>query len=325
MKRPRTDIRTPVPPAPMLATAGQPPVGDDWIVEPKFDGARCAARIGGGRAELFSRQANNVSAAFPDVVSGCSALSGRDVILDGEIVVLDDRTRPSFQLLQRRLPVARPPQSLQRRLPARLVVFDVLHLDGHDLTSLPYRERRGILQDLDFAVAAPALSMSPAWAGLDGRDVLKAMVDAGMEGVVCKRAGSSYWSGRRSRQWIKTPYRHSGHFVVGGYAASAAGAVNALLVGAYDQAGHLTYCGTVTIGFTDRARRDMGAALAQLRRVVSPFRSVATSLDESRICWVEPLVVGRVEFREYTGRLRHAAWKGVVAVDADAVCVPALT
>lgn len=309
----------------MLATAGQPPVGDDWIVEPKFDGARCAARIGGGRAELFSRQANNLSGAFPDVVSGCAALTGRDVILDGEIIVLDDRTRPSFQLLQRRLIAARPPQSLQRRLPARLVVFDVLHLDGHDLTRLPYRERREILEDLDFALASPALSASPAWPGLDGRDILKAMVDAGMEGVVCKRAGSSYWSGRRSRQWIKTPYRHSGHFVVGGYVASATGAVSALLIGAYDQAGDFMYCGTVSTGFTNRARRDLGAALAQLQRLASPFSSAGASLDENRICWVEPLVVGRVEFREYNGRLRHAAWKGVVDVGADAVCVPALT
>ena len=173
-------------------------------------------------------------------------------------------------------------------------------------------------------MASPVLSTSPAWPGLDGRDVLHAMVDAGMEGVVCKRAGSSYWSGRRSRQWIKTPYRHSGHFVVGGYAASAAGAVNALLVGAYDQAGDLTYCGTVTIGFTNRARRDVGVALAELRRGGSPFRSVGASLDESRICWVEPVVVGRVEFREFTGRLRHAAWKGVVDVDADAVRLPSV-
>ena len=163
------------------------------------------------------RPLENLSAFFPDVASACSALGHRDAILDGEIIVMDDHGRPSFQLLQRRLQTPRPGSTLQRRLPARLVVFDVLHLDGFELTRQPYRERRHILQDLDLEVSTPGLATSPAWFGVDGTDVLKAMVAAGMEGVVCKAIGSSYQAGRRSRQWIKTPYRHSGHVVVGGY------------------------------------------------------------------------------------------------------------
>ena len=102
----------------MLATAGQPPgFGDDWVVEPKFDGARCAARIGSGRAELFSRRANNLTGFFPDVVTGCLPHAHRDAILDGEIIVLDDRARPNFQLLQHRLHTPRPSGTLQRRPP----------------------------------------------------------------------------------------------------------------------------------------------------------------------------------------------------------------
>jgi bifunctional non-homologous end joining protein LigD len=308
----------------MLATAGQPPLGDQWVVEPKFDGARCGVRIGAGRAELFSRQANNLSAFFPDVVSTCSALGHRDAILDGEIIVMDDHTRPSFQLLQRRLQTPRPGSTLQRRLPARLVVFDVLHLDGFDLTRQPYRERRDILQGLDLEASTPGLATSPAWFGVDGTDVLEAMVAAGMEGVVCKAIGSSYQAGRRSRQWIKTPYRHSGHVVVGGYVAAAGDTVGALLVGAYDVAGDFIYCGTVSTGFTQRARRELRSKLSRIGRSTSPFQAGLVA-DDSRVQWVDPHVVGRVEYREFTARLRHPAWKGVVDVDAAAVCLPAVS
>ena len=306
----------------MLATAGQPPVGD-WVVEPKFDGARCAARIGGGQVELFSRQANNLSTYFPDVVAGCAVLAHRDVILDGEIIVLDERTRPNFGLLQRRLHTPRPATALRNRHPARFVAFDVLHLDGRDLTALPYRDRRGILESLAVGGATPELATSPAWVEVDGREILEVMAEAGMEGVVCKAPGSSYRAGQRSRQWIKTPYRRSARVAIGGYFASGSMSVGALLVGGYDCEGDFIYCGTISVGFTARARRDLRARLAPLRQNTSPFRSAEPVVDDvQRVCWVRPHVVGRVEYREFAGRLRHAAWKGVVDADAGDVGVP---
>ena len=260
---------------------------------------------------MFSRRATNLSAYFPDVVSGCSLLDNRDAILDGEIIVLDERMRPNFGLLQRRLQTPRPPSALQRRRPARLVVFDVLHLDGRDLTGLPYRERRGVLEGLSLSALSPALATSPAWLGVDGREILLAMADAGMEGVVCKAQGSIYRAGHRSRQWIKTPYRHSGHFVVGGYSASRAGSVGALLVGAYDAAGNLTYCGTVSVGFTDRARRDLASRFAPMQRDTSPFDFTDIAAGERGVCWVEPVVVGRV----VTARPdAYSVWSSIFAV-----------
>jgi bifunctional non-homologous end joining protein LigD len=110
--------------------------------------------------------------------------------------------------------------------------------------------------------------------------------------------------------------------VVGGYFASGTGSVGALLVGAHDATGDLTYCGTISVGFTDRARRGLGFRLARMRQEASPFRLTDLAVDDRRACWVEPVVVGRVEFREFTGRLRHAAWKGVVDVDARGVSLP---
>lgn len=321
--RPSIDLRTPVLPAPMLATAGQPPgFGDDWVVEPRFDGARCAARIGTGRAEPFSRRANNLTGFFPDVVTACLPHAHRDAILDGEIIVLDDRARPNFQLLQHRLHTPRPSGTLQRRLPARFVVFDVLHLNGRDLTGLPYRERRAILEGLDLNGATSEVAASPAWFGADGKEILQAMVDVAMEGIVCKALGSSYRVGQRSRHWIKTPYRRSGHFVVGGYFARGTDSVGALMVGAHDEDGDLIYCATVSVGFTARARRDLGSRLSPLQRASSPFCSTNLVTDDGRLRWVEPIVVGRIEFREFTGRLRHAAWKGEVDVDPSEVSLP---
>ena len=95
--------------------------------------------------------------------------------------------------------------------------------------------------------------------------------------------------------------------------------MGALLVGAHDATGDLTYCGTISVGFIDRARRGLGFRLARMRREASPFRLTDLAVDDRLACWVEPVVVGRVEFREFTGRLRHAAWKGVVDVDARGV------
>lgn len=305
----------------MLATAGSPPGGDGWVVEPKFDGARCITLVDAGRTELFSRQATNLSPYFPEVARGCSALGDRGAVLDGEIIVLDEDTRPNFQLLQRRLSTPRPKAALQRRLPARLLVFDVLRLDGRDLTGLPYRERRDILETLALGQLTPELATSPAWFGVDGNDVLQAMVAAGMEGVVCKGVESSYQVGRRSRQWVKTPHRRSGQFVVGGYLAATADTIGALMVGAHDAAGDLTYCGTVSIGFSQRARRELRSQLSRIGRSASPFQAGLVA-DDSRVHWVEPLVVGRVEYREFTVRLRHPAWKGVLDVDAFNVRVP---
>ncbi|EFG79742.1 DNA polymerase LigD, ligase domain protein [Mycobacterium parascrofulaceum ATCC BAA-614] len=311
----------------MLAMAGQPPCGPEWVVEPKFDGARCAARVGAGRVDLFSRHFTNLSASFPEVMKGCTALGRRGVILDGEIIVLDDKGRPSFELLQRRLRVARPPASLTKRLAARLVVFDILYLDGQDLTGMAYRDRRAALQALGADDLAIELATSPAWSDVDGAQVLAAMVDAGMEGIVSKDVTSRYRVGRRTRQWIKTPHRCSNHFLIGGYTLSrgSSASVGSVLVGAYDPGGVLAYCGRISVGLGQQARRDLHARLSGLHQTVSPFGLIDHHGHDDGVLWVRPVVVGRIEYREFVGgRLRHAAWKGVADVNAGDVCLALL-
>lgn len=319
----RLAVGTPVPPAPMLATAGPVPTGDGWAYEPKWDGARCACRTA-GKTQLFSRNAINLSSSFPEVLEACSdALRMRGAILDGEVIVLDRRMRPNFQLLQRRLHVSRPARSLSARLPATLVVFDVLHLDGQDLTPLPYRDRRAALEDLPFAGAGGRVVPSPAWTNIDGAAVFDVVQSMGLEGVVAKAVTSQYQAGRRSRFWVKTPVRRSGHFVVCGWmpSASRADAVGSLLVGAYGVGGALVYCGHVMSGLSDRTRRALYAALSEIGCDASPFGGRPDARDHL-VRWVKPLLVGRVEYREFTGRLRHAAWKGAAAIDPMLAVLP---
>lgn len=311
----------------MLATAGAPPSGPDWVIEPKFDGARCVTRIDEGRVDMFSRRSTNLTASFPELAEACSALRSRGAILDGEIIVLDRQGQPRFSLLQRRLHVGRPAKSLLSGLRASLMVFDVVYLDGRDLTGLPYRERRAVLESLQLEEVAPVLATSPAWPGMDGHEVLAAMVDAGMEGIVTKAAGSTYKAGYRSRHWIKTPYRSSGYFVVGGFIPTSAhaGSIGALLVGAHDATGNFVYCGTLTVGFTEQQRRELYRHLFPLVVEASPFHSVGLTAHDGRVRWVTPLVVGRVEYRDFTGRLRHPAWKGVAStLDSNHVGLPAV-
>ncbi|HEX9177275.1 MAG TPA: non-homologous end-joining DNA ligase [Mycobacterium sp.] len=321
--------RTPVPPAPMLATAGPIPAGDTWAFEPKWDGARAALRVDGDRTELFSRNANNLSSSFPELREACGAALGRRrAVLDGEVIVLDSLARPSFSLLQRRLHVSRPPSSLRTRLAATLVIFDVLHLDGEDLTPLPYQDRRAALEDLALGGSngGSRVVTSPAWTNIEGSAVFEVIEQMGLEGVVAKATMSPYQAGRRSRLWVKTPVRRSNLFAVGGWipSSSRADAVGSLLVGGYNVAGDLVYCGHVSSGFSDRMRRALYVQLSEIRSPASPFRSSHPDPDTGRVRWVKPVLVGRVEYREFTGRLRHAAWKGAQAVDPRLAVVPPL-
>ena len=315
----RPAIGAPVPPAPMLATAGPLPTSDGFAFEPKWDGARCLARSA-GTTQLFSRNANNLSTSFPELTEACStALTGRAAVLDGEVIVLDRHTRPNFDLLRRRLHASRSAPALAARLPSTLVVFDVLHLDGQDLTTLPYHDRRAALEDLCFSSTGGRVVRTPAWTDIDGPAVFDVVKSMALEGVVAKALASPYQAGRRSRWWIKTPVRRSGYFAVGGWTGRP-GMVGSVLVGAYDRAGNFIYCGRIMSGFSDRIRRDLAIRLSEIGCVTAPFQP--RPVDRDRVHWVTPLLVGRVEYREYTSQLRHAAWKEIAPVDPASAHLP---
>jgi len=297
----------------MLATLGQLPESEGWAWEMKWDGQRAIAQFRAGSSRLFSRNGNDITGTFPELADPLvDVLDGRDAILDGEIVALDSKGRPSFGRLQRRMHVLRPTTALRADVSVVLYLFDILALDGHPTTSLPYAERRASLDALGFS--GPRVQVPPYWTDVDGDRMLDLAREHRLEGVVAKRIDSTYRPGRRSPTWIKHPLRANTEAVIVGWmdgTGSARGGVGSLLLGAYDD-GVLKYIGHVGTGFTGAGRRALLAQLMQLERPTSPLAAPPPTLDTKGAHWIEPELVGDVEFREYVGgSLRHPAWKGL--------------
>lgn len=304
----------PTVPSPMLATLGQLPEGEGWAWEMKWDGQRAIAQVEPGSSRLFSRNGNDITATFPELADPLvDVLDGREAILDGEIVALDSKGRPSFGRLQRRMHVLRPTTALRADVPVTFYLFDLLALDGHSTTSLPYTERRANLDTLGFS--GPRVQVPPYWTDVDGDRMLGLAREHRLEGVVAKRIDSTYRPGRRSPTWIKHPLRANTEAIVVGWmdgAGSARGGVGSLLLGAYDDDGRLLYIGHVGTGFSGAGRRALRDQLAHLERPTSPLAAPPPARDTKGAHWVEPELVGDVEFREYAGgSLRHPAWKGL--------------
>ncbi|MEV4657296.1 non-homologous end-joining DNA ligase [Micromonospora sp. NPDC049301] len=298
---------------PMLATAGALPGGSGWAYEFKWDGVRAIGYVSKG-VRLLSRNDRDITAAYPELGELGQLLTGRQAVLDGEIVALDGKGRPSFSALQHRMHVRAPSAGLVSTTPVRLYVFDLLHLDGQDLTPLPYTERRAALEQLDLSGAS--VDTPPSWTGEAGRDLATAAADLGLEGVVAKRLASPYDPGRRSPAWVKVPLNDTIEVVVGGYKPGAgrrAGTIGSLLLGMYDPDDRLTYIGHVGTGFTQTALRDLQGRLNPLRRPDTPFGSPVPPEHARHAVWVEPELVGDVTFRSWTPdqRLRHPSWKGL--------------
>ncbi|SCL31673.1 bifunctional non-homologous end joining protein LigD [Micromonospora rhizosphaerae] len=298
---------------PMLATSGALPGGSGWGYEFKWDGVRAIAYVADG-VRLLSRNDRDVTRAYPELGELAELLAGRRAVLDGEIVALDANDRPSFSALQHRMHVRAPSAALVAKTPVRLYLFDLLHLDGRDLTPRPYAERRTALEEL--ALSGQSVDTPPHWTGDAGRDLATAAADLGLEGVVAKQLGSPYEPGRRSPAWVKVPLNDTIEVIVGGYKPGAgrrAGTIGSLLLGMYDPHRKLTYIGHVGTGFTQTVLRDLQERLNPLRRADSPFDSPVPREHARHAVWVDPVLVGDVTFRSWTAdrRLRHPSWKGL--------------
>jgi bifunctional non-homologous end joining protein LigD len=298
----------------MLATAGRLPPDDEpgrWAYEMKWDGVRALVHVGGGDLHVVSRTLRDVTASYPDL-GGLA--SGVDVpcVLDGEIVALDERGRPSFSVLQRRMHVRTPGAALLHEVPVTLLLFDVLHVDGRSLLRSTYDERRGVLGEL--VQAGARWAVPPVFEG-DGAAALDTSAAQGLEGVVAKRRTSVYEPGRRSRTWVKVKNLRTQEVVLGGWqpgTGSREGGIGSLLLGVPDPDG-LRYVGHVGTGFDRAALADLLGRLRPLERSDSPF-SVPLPRSHSRDArWTEPRLVGEVAYGERTpdGLLRHPVWRGL--------------
>ena len=299
---------------PMLATRGDHvPTGAEWTHEVKWDGIRALVAVDGGTVRVWSRNENDISAAWPEL----QALGGlgHDVLLDGEIVALGHGV-PSFGALADRMHLrdAVKVARLAQTNPVTLLAFDLLRLDGEDLARHPLRERRRLLESLGLDAPEIAAAVQVPAAYDDGAALLEAAEAQGLEGIVSKRWSSCYYPGRRSRDWLKFPIRPTASYVVGGFRfeTDSDHRLGAVLVGEPTDQG-LVFRGRVGSGIAGRAGQRLGDLLRPLVRDGSPFATELPRVDALGTVWVDPEIVVDVQYLAITrdGRLRQPAYRGV--------------
>ncbi|MFC6287888.1 non-homologous end-joining DNA ligase [Nocardioides sp. GCM10027113] len=304
---------------PMLATRGDHvPAGGGWVHEVKWDGIRLLADVTEGpdgrdrTIRLETRNENDATVAWPELVASTPQ---RDLLVDGEVIALNDRGVPDFGVLQDRMHVRRAAtaEAKSRAVPATFMVFDLLRLDGEDLTRRPLRERRRLLEEL---VADGTLAGTWQVPGTydDGAMLLEATREQGLEGIVSKRLDSRYEPGARSRHWLKFPHRPRRSYVVGGWRpeTGSTGRVGALLVGEPTPDG-LVYRGRVGSGIAGKVGPQLREALEPLARGSSPFTDEVPRVDATGSHWVEPVLVVDVEALGLSTqqRLRQPSYRGL--------------
>jgi bifunctional non-homologous end joining protein LigD len=306
---------------PMLSTGATPDRarlaarqwGDPVWAEAKWDGIRAIGVWDGERLRLVARSGNDVTFKYPEVTEVDVGLGPDPVIVDGEIVAIDDRGRPSFPLLQTRMNLQRPAEIARerKRTPVQYYLFDVLGAHGRDVTSLPLTQRRAILEGLAATATAPVV-VPPVFDDVDGALATSEKFD--LEGIVVKDPGSTYRRGARSEAWLKVKLTRTQEVVLAGIRPGQGGRAQtfgALLLGIPGPDG-LEYAGRVGTGFSDTTLRSLMKTLEPLHTDQNPLVSVP-ALDARGVQWLRPEMVGEVEFGEFTpgGILRHSRWRGL--------------
>jgi len=293
----------------MLATlSDRRDFGDDWLLERKFDGERCVACKTGSEVLLESRSGTNLTDRYPEVRTAVSAQRAGRLLLDGEIVAFDGE-QTSFGRLQQRLGVRAPTADLVSAYPVVYCVFDLLELDGEDLTGRPLLERRARLERA--IRLREGLQLSDASRGDAERRFAEAC-RSGWEGLIAKRADAPYARGR-SRDWLKLKCAWEQELVIGGYTDPRGSRIEfgALLVGYYED-GELRFGGKVGTGFNERELARLTGLLRPLEKT-APTVTDAKGLTMKGVHWVRPELVAQVGFSEWTpdGKLRHPRYTGL--------------
>jgi DNA ligase D-like protein (predicted ligase) len=286
------------------------PEGSQWIWEVKLDGYRAVAVKSGGAVTLYSRNRKSLNSRFPYIVEPLRSLPDGTVV-DGEIVALDDDGRPVFNLLQNFT-------SQAGRI--RYFVFDLLCYDNHDLMRLPLFKRRDMLRSLiKFDGARVKIS---EYVEASAEQVLLAVREQRLEGIVGKRKDSVYEPGKRSGAWIKHRVNLGQEFVIGGFTPGPHG-LDAIIVGYYRD-DELIYVARTRNGFIPASRRPVFEKLRPLVVPECPFVNLpesrkprwgeALTAEKMKKCvWVRPQIVAQIEFLEWTeaDHLRHSKFVGL--------------
>ena len=278
------------------------PEGSDWLFEMKFDGYRAQVAISGSEVVVYTRNGHDWTRQFKVILPPLQALTKGSALIDGEIVAIDSQGRTNFSMLK---------TGIAAGMPLKFYAFDLLELNGDDLSNRPLLQRK---EQLEFLLGAREPGDSLQFSGhiVDrGKKVFDAMCEGGHEGVIAKRADSRY-VGDRTASWLKIKCTKRQEFVVGGYRPSDTGrGMASLILGTYEN-GKLVYRGRVGTGFT-QAMRDTILAQLEKRRLDKPaFASVPRDIAR-RARWVKPELVAEVTYAEVTpdGSLRHPSFKGM--------------
>ncbi|MGO9449499.1 MAG: DNA ligase D [Candidatus Binataceae bacterium] len=305
----------------MLAKLSEHQVdGDQWLFELKYDGVRALAIRDGERTRLLARSGADITARYPEVVLAFNTLPYERFVMDGEIVALDEKGRPNFQLLQRRMHVQDKHQvaRLSFSIPVHHFLFDILAFDGFDLRTLPLEHRKELLGHLIHRDGPLRYCEHVLTHGLA---FYNEVTGAGLEGIIAKKRDSPY-RGTRSGDWLKIKCPQTRQFVIGGYTDPAGTRTHfgALLLGMNDQNGKLRFTDKVGTGFNRDLLAKIHQLLKPLARTTSPFRRPGPDepAPESGAHFTEPELVCEVRFSEWTnhGGIRHPAFLRLVP-DAD--------
>jgi bifunctional non-homologous end joining protein LigD len=295
----------------------KPPATGDWIYELKFDGIRLIAIKHREKVSLLSRNKNDLSARFPEIVDAINNLPADECVVDGEVVALDEKGRSSFQLLQAR-------EMEGRKSPIYFYAFDLLQLDRKSLVSLPLEARKNVLEKLCAGAGDPRMRYSGAIGG-DANQLLKEVQRRGLEGIIGKLRNSVYEPGRRSGAWIKLKCLNEQEFVIGGYTPpqGARKHFGAILVGYYKDR-DLVFAGKAGTGFTTKSLAILHKKFRAEERADCPFVDLPSKQNGQwvlgitpsmmkKIRWINPKFVAEIKFAEWTrdGKLRAPVFMGL--------------
>ncbi|TRO40932.1 DNA ligase D [Pseudomonas sp. ALS1131] len=288
--------------APQLATLAERPPEGDWLYEVKFDGYRILARVRGDEVRLFTRNGHDWTERLPQQAKALAKLNLSDSWLDGEVVALNEQGLPDFQQLQNAFDIGRSHDLIY-------YLFDAPFLNGEDMREVPLETRRAQLKTALGSTRRSPLRFSEAFTA-HHRDIVESACAMSLEGVIGKRSGSLYVS-RRSADWIKLKCRLRQEFVIVGYTKPQGrrSGFGALLL-AVNEAGGLRYAGRVGTGFGEASLKALHEQLRKLGRDESPLERKLTAAQARGVSWVEPQLVGEVEFAEWTreGIVRQASF-----------------
>jgi bifunctional non-homologous end joining protein LigD len=281
----------------LLTLVPEPPTGEGWIHEIKYDGYRTLIVIDRGQVRAFTRNGNDWTRAYRRVVDACGKLACETALIDGEMVVQDEHGITDFYALRSAIYTA----------PHRLVffAFDLLHLDGQDLRGQPLMERRALLRKLVKQDPRSPVQFSDHIEG-DGAKFFKHAAELGLEGIVSKRARSLYRGGP-SKNWLKTKNMVEGEFILLGTEIDNSGIPWALL--ARDQDGELEFAGPAILRPPSRARAEWADKFAAMSIEKPALKGM---LRANRAQWLKPEIRVRAQYLKAKGTLRHATVKALI-------------